>query len=155
LAAVSAGSDVNPKVQVVLHFLRDRRWLGENGATIFSRYRTTAERVLEALCEAFPDEPGALCAGGAPSIVQRGQERWIVAREPIKKRMQDGEIRLVCATDAAWGDLNLHGLGAQLNVDMPWTPSRLEQRKGRARHIGQIRDNVHVLNLGYAGTVKD
>jgi hypothetical protein len=46
-------------------------------------------------------------------------------------------------------------LGAQVNVDMPWNPSRLEQRKGRVQRIGQIRDNVHVLNLRYAGTVED
>lgn len=38
---------------------------------------------------------------------------------------------------------------------MPWNPSRLEQRKGRVQRIGQIRDNVHVLNLRYAGTVED
>ena len=46
-------------------------------------------------------------------------------------------------------------LGAQVNVDMPWNPSRLEQRKGRVQRIGQMRDNVHVLNLRYADTVED
>ncbi|WP_203075828.1 helicase-related protein [Falsiroseomonas ponticola] len=155
LAAVVAGSDVDPKVQVVLHFLRERRWLEDNGAIIFSQYRTTAEWVLEALCEAFPDEPVALYAGGAASFVQRGQERRTAAREQIKGRIQDGEIRLVCATDAACEGLNLQRLGAQVNVDMPWNPSRLEQRKGRVQRIGQVRDNVHVLNLRYAGTVED
>jgi len=43
LAAVVAGSDTDPKVQVVLHYLRERRWLETNGAIIFSQYRTTAE----------------------------------------------------------------------------------------------------------------
>jgi superfamily II DNA or RNA helicase len=155
LAAVVAGSDVDPKVQVVLHFLRERRWLEQNGAIIFSQYRTTAEWVLEALCAAYPDEPIALYAGGAASFVQRGAERRTAAREQIKRRIQDGEIRLVCATDAACEGLNLQRLGAQVNIDMPWNPSRLEQRKGRVQRIGQIRDNVHVLNLRYAGTVED
>lgn len=155
LAAVVAGSDVDPKVQVVLHFLRERRWLEQNGAIIFSQYRTTAEWVLEALCAAFPDEPVALYAGGAASFVERGADRRTAAREQIKRRIQDGEIRLVCATDAACEGLNLQRLGAQVNIDMPWNPSRLEQRKGRVQRIGQIRDNVHVLNLRYAGTVED
>jgi superfamily II DNA or RNA helicase len=155
LAAVVAGSDVDPKVQVVLHFLRERRWLEQNGAIIFSQYRTTAQWVLEALCAAFPAEPVALYAGGAASFVQRGAERRTAAREQIKRRIQDGEIRLVCATDAACEGLNLQRLGAQVNIDMPWNPSRLEQRKGRVQRIGQIRDNVHVLNLRYAGTVED
>ena len=155
LAAVIEGADVDPKVQVILHFLRERRWLEHNGAIIFSQYRTTAEWVLGALCEAFPDEPVALYAGGAASFVARGNERRTAAREQIKRRIQDGEIRLVCATDAACEGLNLQRLGAQVNVDMPWNPSRLEQRKGRVQRIGQVRDNVHVLNLRYAGTVED
>jgi hypothetical protein len=45
LAAVVSGTDEDPKVRVVLHYLRDRRWLAENGAIIFSQYRTTAEWV--------------------------------------------------------------------------------------------------------------
>jgi hypothetical protein len=32
---------------------------------------------------------------------------------------------------------------------------RLEQRKGRVQRIGQIRDDVHILSLRYAGPVKD
>jgi DNA-binding Lrp family transcriptional regulator len=155
LAAVIDGSDVDPKVKVILHFLLERRWLEDNGAIIFSQYRTTAEWVLESLCETFPDEPVALYAGGAASFVSRGNERRTATREQIKRRIQDGEIRLVCATDAACEGLNLQRLGAQVNVDMPWNPSRLEQRKGRVQRIGQIRDDVHVLNLRYAGTVED
>jgi len=155
LAAVVSGVDVDPKVQVVLHFLRERRWLEDNGAIIFSQYLTTAEWVLEALCAAFPEEPVALYAGGSASFVQRGQERRTAAREQIKRRIQEGEIRLVCATDAACEGLNLQRLGAQVNMDMPWNPSRLVQRKGRVQRIGQIRDTIHVLSLRYAGTVED
>ncbi len=142
-------------MQVILHYLRQKQWLEDNGAIIFSQYRATAEWVLEALCEAFPSEPVALYAGGAASFVQRGNERRTAARDQIKKRIRDGEIRLVCATDAACEGLNLQRLGAQINVDMPWNPSRLEQRKGRVQRIGQARDNVHILNLRYAGTVED
>jgi Helicase conserved C-terminal domain len=155
LAAVVAGSDNDPKVQVILHYLREQNWLERNGAIIFSQYRTTAEWVLESLCAAFPSEPVALYAGGTASFVQRGADRRTAGREQIKERIQNGEIRLVCATDAACEGLNLQRLGAQVNVDLPWNPSRLEQRKGRIQRIGQARDDVHVLNLRYAGTVED
>ncbi len=155
LASVIDGEDIDPKVKVVLHYLRDRQWLEENGAIIFSQYRTTAEWVLTALCDAFPEEPIALYAGGAASFVQQGDDRRSAAREQIKERIQNGEIRLVCATDAACEGLNLQRLGAQVNIDMPWNPSRLEQRKGRIQRIGQARDNIHILNLRYAGTVED
>jgi superfamily II DNA or RNA helicase len=155
LASVVAGDEADPKVAVVLHYLRERGWLESNGAIIFSQYRTTAEWVLQALCAAFPTEPVALYAGGAASFLQRGDERRTASREQIKRRIQNGEIRLVCATDAACEGLNLQRLGAQVNIDMPWNPSRLEQRKGRVQRIGQIRDEIHVLNLRYAGTVED
>jgi superfamily II DNA/RNA helicase len=149
------GSGTDPKVQVILHYLREQNWLERNGAIIFSQYRTTAEWVLEALCAAFPDEPVALYAGGAASFVQCGQDRRTAGRKQIKKRIQEGEIQLVCATDAACEGLNLQRLGAQVNVDLPWNPSRLVQRKGRIQRIGQARDDVHVLSLRYAGTVED
>jgi len=139
----------------VLHYLQERGWLESNGAIIFSQYRTTAEWVLEALCAAFPGEPVALYAGGAASFLQRGDERRTANREQIKSRIQNGEIRLVCATDAACEGLNLQRLGAQVNIDMPWNPSRLEQRKGRVQRIGQARDQIQVLNLRYSGTVED
>src|SRR5204862_7864632 len=103
----------------------------------------------------FPNEPVALYAGGAASFVQRGSDRRTAAREQIKAAIQRGDIRLVCATDAACEGLNLQRLGAQVNVDLPWNPSRLEQRKGRVQRIGQVRDDVHILSLRYAGTVED
>jgi hypothetical protein len=155
LAAVVTGADIDPKVQVILHYLRDQRWLETDGAIIFSQYLTTAEWVAEALCAVFSAEPVALYAGGAASFVRCGDERHTASREQIKASIQRGDIRLVCATDAACEGLNLQRLGAQVNVDLPWNPSRLEQRKGRVQRIGQVRDEVHVLTLRYAGTVED
>jgi hypothetical protein len=37
-------------------------------------------------------------------------------------------------------------------VDLPWNPSRLEQRLGRIKRFGQARRNVDMLNLVYAQT---
>lgn len=107
------------------------------------------DRAERGVCAVFPNEPVALYAGGQPSFVQRGEERRTAAREAIKGRIQGGEIRPVCATDTACEGLNLQRLDAQLNVDLPWNP-RLEQRKGRIERIGQVRDQVHVVNLRYA-----
>ncbi len=67
--------------------------------------------------------------GGSASFVQRGTDRRSAAREQIKASIQSGDVRLVCATDAACEGLNLQRLGAQVNVDLPWNPSRLEQRE--------------------------
>ena len=155
LISVVDGSDIDPKVEVILHYLRDAGWLETNGSIIFSQYRTTAEWIAETLCEVFLDEPVALYAGGSASFVQRGSDRRSAGREQIKASIEAGDIRLVCATDAACEGLNLQRLGAQVNVDLPWNPSRLVQRQGRVQRIGQVRDDIHVLSLRYAGTVED
>ena len=39
-----------------------------------------------------------------------------------------------------------------INVDLPWNPSRLEQRLGRIKRIGQRRQSVDMLNLVYHDT---
>ncbi len=56
------------------------------------------------------------------------------------------------ATDAACEGLNLQTLGTLINIDLPWNPSRLEQRLGRIKRFGQARKNVDMLNLVYANT---
>jgi hypothetical protein len=50
-----------------------------------------------------------------------------------------GEARV--ATDAACEGLNLQTLGTLINVDLPWNPSRREQRLGRIKRIGQAPRN--------------
>ena len=76
-------------------------------------------------------------------------------RPKIKQLVADREISLVVATDAACEGLNLQTLGTLINVDLPWNPSRLEQRIGRIKRFGQTRDRVDMANLTYAGTVDE
>ena len=155
LASVMDRDDVDPKIGVVVRFLRDRHWLANHGSIIFSQFFDTAEWVAERLGGEFPDEPIAVYAGGKRSFVLRRRERRLVERDDIKQKVQSDEIRLVVATDAACEGLNLQRLGSQVNIDLPWNPSKLEQRKGRVQRLGQWRDTIHVVNLRYAGTVED
>ena len=148
-------SSPDPKLEVTLTYLHDRGWLESHGAILFSQYRDTAEWAARFLSAAFPAEPVGLYAGGAASFVMQGGIRQPAAREEIKEAVQRGAIRLLTATDAACEGLNLQRLGSQFNLDLPWNPSRLEQRKGRVQRIGQSRPLVHVVNLRYAGTVED
>ena len=78
-----------------------------------------------------------------------------VERETIKESVRTGKLRLVLGTDAASEGLNLQRLGTLINLDLPWNPTRLEQRKGRIQRIGQVRDTVYVYNLRYRGSVED
>jgi hypothetical protein len=42
-------------------------------------------------------------------------------------------------------------LDTLINVDLPWNPARLEQRKGRIDPSGQLAAAIDVLNLRYRG----
>jgi hypothetical protein len=59
------------------------------------------------------------------------------------------------ATDAASEGLNLqHRCRLVVNVELPWSPVRLEQRIGRVDRIGQ-RSRVHAVNLVAASTIEE
>ena len=62
---------------------------------------------------------------------------------------------MLVATDAASEGLNLQRLSTLINIDLPWNPARLEQRKGRIDRIGQLANSIEVLNLRYRGSVED
>jgi superfamily II DNA or RNA helicase len=54
--------------------------------------------------------------------------------------------QICVATEAAGEGINLQFCHLMINYDMPWNPTRLEQRLGRIHRIGQDRD-VHVFNF--------
>jgi superfamily II DNA/RNA helicase len=141
----------DPKLEAVLHFLLEKNWL-EPGCIIFSQYYDTAFWIAESLTARMPGERVALYAGADKSGVFFDGEWRSVGREDIKTAVRDRKVRLLVATDAACEGLNLQTLGTLINVDLPWNPSRLEQRIGRIKRIGQARPKVDMLNLVYAHT---
>jgi superfamily II DNA or RNA helicase len=143
----------DPKLDAVLYFLEDRKWL-EKGCIVFSQYFDTTKWAGDRLTERMPREPVAVYAGAGKSGIFIGGEWKSVKREQIKKAVQERTIRLVVATDAACEGLNLQTLGTLINIDLPWNPSRLEQRIGRIKRFGQRRDRVDMLNLVYHGSDK-
>jgi superfamily II DNA/RNA helicase len=108
--------------------------------------------VAESLTARLPGERVALYAGAHKSGVFFDGEWRSVEREEIKNAVGDRKVRLLVATDAACEGLNLQALGSLIKVDLPWNPSRLEQRIGRIKRIGQARPKVDMLSLVYAET---
>jgi ERCC4-related helicase len=141
----------DPKWRVLRHYLLERDWL-RLGTIVFSQFFDTVFWVATALAAGLPNEPVAVYAGAGRSGVFR--EGWFVScpRDDIKRAVRKRAVRLVVATDSACEGLNLQMLGTLINIDLPWNPSRLEQRIGRIKRIGQRRDSVDMLNLVYAGT---
>jgi len=146
----------DPKLAAVRYFLtkhstEGKTWL-EHGCIIFSQYYDTAHFVGAELAKLLPGEPVGVYAGTGKSGLFRGDDFASVEREDIKAAVKKREIRLLVATDAACEGLNLQTLGTLINVDLPWNPSRLEQRLGRIKRFGQARRTVDMLNLVYHDT---
>lgn len=60
--------------------------------------------------------------------------------------VQDKEVVVLVATDAAGEGINLQRAHLMVNYDLPWNPTRLEQRFGRIHRIGQT-EVCHLWNL--------
>ncbi|MCA3223204.1 MAG: DEAD/DEAH box helicase family protein [Burkholderiales bacterium] len=146
----------DPKTSAVKYFLTEHRTEGrtwmEHGCIIFSQYYDTVRTLAAELANALPGEPVAIYAGAGKSGIYRGADFASVEREDIKAAVKRREVRLLIATDAACEGLNLQTLGTLINVDLPWNPSRLEQRLGRIKRFGQVRQSVDMLNLVYHHT---
>lgn len=154
VAALEANQERDPKYAVVVECLRNRGWL-ELGCIIFSQYRDSIDWLSKELTKEFPDEPIALYSGPRTSGIMLSGTWTPATRELIKLGVRNGELRLLLGTDAASEGLNLQRLATLINLDLPWNPTRLEQRKGRIQRIGQIHDEVKIYNLRYKDSVED
>ena len=98
---------------------------------IFTEFRDSLRILLQAV---EPVRTAAILHGGlSPDEQQRQLDRFL-----------SGAASVLVATDVASQGLN-HQLRCRcvLNLEVPWNPSRLEQRAGRVDRIGQQR-RVHV-----------
>lgn len=156
VAELSRPEAHDPKTAAVKYFLTEHRtegktWL-EHGCIVFSQYYDTVRALAADLAVTLPGEPIAIYAGAGKSGIHLDGDFATVEREEIKAAVRKHEIRLLVATDAACEGLNLQTLGTMINVDLPWNPSRLEQRLGRIKRFGQRRQTVDMLNLVYHHT---
>ena len=151
---MEAAGDDDPKLHRVLDHLRRDGWL-VRGCILFSQYLDTVLWLAGHLARAFPGQPVGVYGGQGNSYLIEGEQRRGAGREQIQSLVQGRGLRLLVATDAASEGLNLQRLETLINVDLPWNPARLEQRKGRIDRIGQRAEAIDILNLRYRGSVED
>jgi hypothetical protein len=106
---------------------------GRGRLLIFTEHRDTLVHVRENL-EAWGYSTCQIHGGMNPHERKRAQEEFRTSRQ------------ICVATEAAGEGINLQFCHLMINYDMPWNPTRLEQRLGRIHRIGQDRD-CHVFNF--------
>jgi len=127
----------------------------EKGCILFTQYYDSALYIVERLSKDFPDIPVALYAGGEKSGIYNNCTFKKTSKDEIKRLVKSMEVKIIVGTDAASEGLNLQSLGTLINIDLPWNPTRLEQRKGRIQRIGQLADTIHIFNMRYKNSVED
>lgn len=72
-------------------------------------------------------------------------------RKVVERFMQDKDLLVLIANDAAGEGVNLQRGHLMVNYDLPWNPNKIEQRFGRIHRIGQT-EVCHLWNLVAADT---
>ena len=154
LEILAINQDDDPKYREVMIKLTQEGWI-ERGCIVFSQYYDSIQWLAEKISSELPDEVIGIYAGNQKSGII--QNRFFIKkdRNEVKNMVYRREIRLLLGTDAASEGLNLQTLGCLINLDLPWNPTRLEQRKGRIQRIGQIYDEVWIYNMRYKESVED
>jgi superfamily II DNA or RNA helicase len=131
------------------------RSISEDGrpVLVFTEYVDTMEYLRDQLMDFYRSGLGCYSGGGGQLWSEEGWKP--VTKDAITIALRDGGLRVLLCTDAASEGLNLQAAGAVINYDLPWNPSRVEQRIGRVDRIGQRLPEVKVVNLFLKDSVDD
>ena len=144
----------DPKYELTLDLLTSYGFQ-QQGCIVFSQYFDSVFWVAENLSKDLKGVHIGLYAGGDKSGIIINGKYIRHSKEDIKKKVKQRELKILVGTDAASEGLNLQTLSTLINLDLPWNPTRLEQRKGRIQRIGQLSDKVTIYNMRYKGSVED
>jgi len=136
LARKAASAGIDTKARYLLDLLGTlARQEGDPNlkAVIFTEFVPTQEMLLEVLGGA-----------GIPTVAVNGSMS-INERRQAQEAFRDSGRALV-STDAGGEGVNLQFAHVVINYDLPWSPTRIEQRIGRVDRIGQPHD-VAAYNL--------
>jgi len=159
-AEIAILADLELVAARVRHAGTDRKWselrslLTDNTLTrdtdgnlrkiiVFTEHRDTLNYLVEQI--------GTLLGRDDAVVAIHGGIRREERRRTQELFMQDRQVRVLVATDAAGEGLNLQRAHLMVNYDLPWNPNKIEQRFGRIHRIGQT-EVCHLWNLVAANT---
>ena len=112
-----------------------RTWTNER-VVVFTEYADTLEWIVSVLRQQGYDERRLAVIRGSTPAEDREDVRARFNADPVEE-----DVRVLIATDAAGEGIDLQAHCHRLvNFDVPFNPSRLEQRVGRIDRYGQRED---------------
>ena len=139
-------------LKVVSLFEEDDEWLNK-GVILFSQFFDTAKMFFDNMQLNFPNKTIALYSSKEKSYLYDGTSVSKIDREQIKTLAKENKINMLIGTDAASEGLNLQYFKYLINIDLPYNPIRLEQRKGRIYRFGQINEEICIYNVFYKNSL--
>jgi superfamily II DNA or RNA helicase len=131
------------------HLRQGKTWRNDERLVVFTEYKTTLDTLLARLLRHYGEDAGS----GRLRVLYGGLEAGDRARVLAAFNDPGDPVRLLLATDTASEGLNLQRTARLLlHFDVPWNPSRLEQRNGRLDRHGQARD---VLAFHFSSQAED
>jgi len=129
------------------HFMAtlDRVVADGRAVLVFSEYTDTMDYLRGQVVASYGDT--VACYSGRGGERLRNGEWVAVSKAEITAALGEGDVRVLICTDAASEGLNLQAASALINYDLPWNPSRVEQRIGRIDRIGQREPVLPIVNL--------
>ena len=132
-------------------------WLKENlcpggqwndaRVVIFTEYRDTQAYLEDLLCTVNLGGERLRCINGSTPSDEREAIKAAFQTSP-----QQAAVRILLGTDAASEGINLQNWCSNLiHYEIPWNPSRLEQRNGRIDRHGQRASRVNIYHFVAAG----
>ncbi len=112
---------------------------------VFTEYADTMEYLRDHLRLTYGS--ATACYSGEGGHLWTGESWERVSKAEITARLFSGEIKVLVCTDAASEGLNLQAASALVNYDLPWNPSKVEQRIGRIDRIGQQQVELPIRNM--------
>jgi superfamily II DNA or RNA helicase len=110
---------------------------------VFTSFRATAQYLEERLRRC--DMPAAIVWGN------QDRPKHLV----IEEFRRDPRLRVLVATEVAAEGVDLQFCRTVVNYDLPWNPTRVEQRIGRVDRLGQKSAHINVWNLFFEDTIDD
>lgn len=136
LLDLSRACEGDSKINRLLRILR----VVHEPVLVFTEFRDTLQAIVDRV------------DGQACCVIHGGMAAD--ARREAIARFTDGRAQILLATDAAGEGLNLHQrCRVVVDIELPWSPLRLEQRIGRVDRIGQRR-TVHAIRLFHPATIE-
>lgn len=144
-------NNLDPKISATIEIIEEKiNKESFHPILIFSKYTSTLEALEQELFSKFKNLPIEFGMYSGNQIwYSLDGEKFKCKKEDIIQGLNNNLINILLCTEAASEGLNLQEARTLINVDVPWTPSVLEQRIGRIARLGQKADEVEIYLIWY------